>query len=476
MIKKPEVRPVKQAILACIASFILISFVTSCTRSSDSTQEVNLDPYGGWQDLKLIKTGFFHTEHDGKRWWFVSPEGQAFLSFGINHYHEGWWTQEYNLNHWLETFGAQQAGDTKWNEGFRKAAGADLSRLGINTLGWHTDAPMLTDKPEGALVPYLRSYKPIVLDHYRHPGAEAFVDVFAPEFKDLCEETAQRVAGPYVNDKMLLGYCMSDCPIFTDRDINDMGASTSWSRVLRNLGTDAPGKKAYVQIMSERYPDILSFNKIYGNEFTSWDELLKAENWRPNQAPANPEEEADNLIFTLACVDRYYSIAEAAIRKVDPNHLFFGDKLNGNTDNLEQIVEIAARYVDVIVYQYYGPLSGQESLLDGVAPRVDVPFVNGDIGFSVAGGNMPAPYGPNALDQAERAAWLLESCLGCFARPEFIGWHMCGIIDTWKTMPGKEQNQHQGLMTIKGAFYPEMEKGVKEISTEMYHIAAGGDY
>jgi hypothetical protein len=111
-------------------------------------------------------------------------------------------------------------------------------------------------------------------------------------------------------------------------------------------------------------------------------------------------------------------------------------------------------------------------LLDKLVPKVNLPFVNGDIGFSVPYETMPNPHGPHAKDQAERAAWLVESCNGCFARPEFIGWHMCGIIDTWKTMPGKEQAQHQGLMTAAGKFYPEMEEAVKRISSDMYQIAS----
>lgn len=452
--------------------FIFVLGISSCVTKSSSSREMMLDPYGGWKEIQLSKTGFFHTEHDGKRWWFVTPNGHVFLSFGINHYHEGWWMQDYNLDYWLDTFGAQHPGDATWKEGFRKVAGADMNRLGINTLGMHTDAQMLTDLPEGAVVPYLRSYKPIVLDHYRHPGRDAFADVFAPEFEELCELTAQKVAGPYVNDSMLLGYCMSDCPIFTEMDIRAMGGTTSWSRILRNLGASAHGKKAYVQLIRERYPDVSAFNNVYNTGFSSWDDLLKAENWRPDKAPENPDEQADNLAFTLACVDRYYSVSEAALRKVDPNHMFLGDKLNGNTDNLELLVEVAARYVDVIVYQFYGSFSEQESLLDRVVPKVNLPFVNGDIGFSVSYEMMPAPHGPHANDQAERAAWLIESCKGCFARPEFIGWHMCGIIDTWKTMPGKEQAQHQGLMTVHGEFYPEMEEAVIEISSDMYQLAA----
>jgi hypothetical protein len=437
---------------------------------ADNRDAVELDKFGGWTGKKFEATGFFRVEKD-TRWWFVTPEGNAFLSFGINHYHAGWWDQDYNRKYWNKVFGAENVNDEKWGTGFRKAAINDLSRLGINTLGWHTDAPTLTDKPYEAVVPYLRSYKPIVLDHYRHPTTEAFVDVFSPDFVTLCEETAQTVAAPYVNDPMLLGYCMSDCPIFTDSDIQMMGSPTSWSRILRNLGADAPAKQAYVATMKEQYEDIELFNKSYNTSFSSWNDLAEAKDWRPNHPPANENEKRDNLAFTLRCVDKYYSVSKSALSKVDPNHLFLGDKLNGNTDNLEQILEVAAKYVDVMVYQFYGPLAYQEALLDTLVPKVNVPFMNGDIGFSSPSEMIPNPYGPHAKDQAQRADWLAESVLACFDRPEFIGWHMCGIIDTWKTMPTKETDQHQGLMTVTGAFYPEMEEAVKKISSEMYQIA-----
>ena len=249
--------------------------------------KIDFDSYGGWKGKKLTKTGFFHTENDGKRWWFVTPEGNAFLSLGINHYHAGWWMQDYNQEYWNKTFGANKAGNEQWMKGFRKVASADVKRLGINTLGWHTDAPSLTDQPNGAVVPYLRSYKPIVLDHYRHPKAESFVDVFTPEFEELCDRKAREVATPYVNDPMLLGYCMSDCPIFTDNDISSMGGSTSWSRILRNLGADAPGKQEYVKFIKKRYIDITAFNKVYNTDFSAWNDLVEAENWRPNTPPVN---------------------------------------------------------------------------------------------------------------------------------------------------------------------------------------------
>ena len=50
---------------------------------------------------------------------------------------------------------------------------------------------------------------------------------------------------------------------------------------------------------------------------------------------------------------------------------------------------------------------------------------------------------------------------------------MCGMIDTADTMPGKQKNQHQGLMTTRGEFYPEMETMVRDISDRLYAIATG---
>ena len=44
-------------------------------------------------------------------------------------------------------------------------------------------------------------------------------------------------------------------------------------------------------------------------------------------------------------------------------------------------------------------------------------------------------------------------------------------IDTWNTMLTKEEFQHQGLMTIDGKFYPEMELAIQSISSELYFLA-----
>ena len=58
-----------------------------------------LDRFGGWTGRKFGATGFFRVEKDD-RWWLVTPEGNAFLSFGINHLSPDFWRQDYNRDVW----------------------------------------------------------------------------------------------------------------------------------------------------------------------------------------------------------------------------------------------------------------------------------------------------------------------------------------------------------------------------------------
>lgn len=424
------------------------------------------DKYGGWKGKKFKATGFFRVEKDD-RWWLVTPEGNAFISFGINHYHQGWWAADYNRDFWLKKFGAEQVGDENWDKGFQKMALADMEMLGLNTLGVHTNAPSLTEPPLGPVMPYVRRYEPIILSHYKNPK---HIDIFEPTFEKQCEDAAIKMAGPYMNDPMILGYCMSDLPSMTDADA-EIYKSTTWPRELRNNGANSAGKKVWVDTIQKRYSDISGFNSVYNTNFSNWDELLKAENWRPSKAAQNTKEDADNIAFLKKCVDRYYSVAEAALRKVDNNHLFFGDKLFAETNSLEIIIDVTSKYTDLVCYQSYARWKDQEALLNRLVSKIDLPFLNGDSNYATPTNMLPNPYGRHAKNHAERSEWMREFCEGAFPRKEFVGWHLCGIIDTWKTMPTKEIYQQQGIMSVTGEVYPDEAEVVKDISAKLYDLA-----
>jgi hypothetical protein len=151
--------------------------------------------------------------------------------------------------------------------------------------------------------------------------------------------------------------------------------------------------------------------------------------------------------------------------------MFFGDKINGNTDSMDTILPVTQKYTDVIMYQQYAKYEIQKVKLDRWSKRVDRPFLNGDSGYSHVVEDMPWPFGPIAGTEEIRAQWTKEFMEQAFARPDFVGWHNCGLIDTINKFPKKQDRQHSGLMNIYGEPYRLVMDCMKKFSEDMYRIA-----
>ena len=274
-----------------------------------------LDRFGGWTGMRFESTGFFRLERK-ERWWLVTPEGNAYLSLGLNHADPGLMLQSYNRSHWLKAFDAEGPRDERFLAGFRKRVMDDVARFGFNSFGCHTQAVRYW-KP--VPIPYIATFKCVDIDHWRTPRDEDFLDVYAPEFESHCEKRASEAElAQLAKDPFLLGYAFTDCPILTELDAAPRqvvvygapraGVST-WPRVLRNLPESAPGKQAYVRLMKARYgDDIESFNEAYGVAFGGFDALAQAAKWRPVADARCAGEARDNQAFLASILDKYYSV------------------------------------------------------------------------------------------------------------------------------------------------------------------------
>lgn len=438
-----------------------------------------LDRFGGWTGKRFEATGFFHTEKD-KRWWLVTPEGNAFLSFGVNHLHAYWWQQDYNRAAWQKRLGV----DDLYSQVFTPALKAwflqTCRQYGFNTVGVHTDLPIV-NQPQPSM-PYMQPIDFIDIPHWKTEVSDSnFKDVFSGEFTAHCDQLAKDVAAPARDDPFLLGYAMTDCPLLTEEDCRERPdviggavreARIGWPRRLRNLPANAPGKQAYVQTVHGLYRGQISdFNATYSTYFDSFAALETARNWRPQTDLSNGNETRDNVEFLKKVVAKYYQTARDAIHRYDPNHLFVGDKLNGNTDSLDTVLPITSQFTDVVLYQMYGQYAVQKPGLDRWSKITDQPIINGDASFTMITENMPRPYGPVADNLEQRAEWTAEFFRRAFARPEFVGWHYCGLIDAPNLIPHKQDRQHSGLLNGNGEPYPLLKNLLKACTNEMYKIA-----
>ena len=441
------------------------------------------DIYGGWEGKKFNATGYFRLEKD-ERWWLVSPEGNAFLSFGINHLHTDWWHQSYNSEVWANRFNLSD-GYTfeEFRLGLRNWFHEECDRVGFNTASVHTDLTTLNTPV--SIMPYVRPIHFVDIPHWKDEIPDTnFVDVFSEEYAQHCDRMAKEFAGPLKDDPFLLAYTMTDCPLFTEEDCRERDdviggdrrkSRIGWPRRLRNFGADAPGKQTYVIKMRELYKDeINEFNNTYGTTFGSFYELAEAREWRPGTDLSNGFETRDNIEFLKIIVAKYYEIARDSIYRYDPNHMFFGDKLNANTDTVDTVLPVTEKYTDLVMYQMYAKYEVQESKLDRWAKVTKKPFINGDSSYSVPTEYMPRPYGPHADDQEQRAQWTKEFFEKAFARPDFVGWHYCGLIDAPNMMKGRLGRQHAGILNTDGIPYQPIYKVLTELSEKLYELAIRG--
>jgi hypothetical protein len=435
--------------------------------------------YGGLTALTFEATGYFRLEKTD-RWWFVTPDGHAFLSLGVNHVEPRLMRRPYNAAHWLQSLGLDaHVDDRRFLHHVQGRVQDDMRVFGFNTLGCHSPMHYYAQ----SFAPYVYRLRFVDICHWLTPAEEDFLDVFSADFETLCDQKAQAEAAPLKDDPYLLGYSFTDCPILTEVDAAERGvmiygaprrATATWPRVLRNLGADASGKRAYIALVRELYADdIRGFNQAYGTTFASFDALARARDWRPAVERRNVHEARDNARFLEQIVDRYYAVAVGAVRRHDPHHLVFGDKLNGNTGVPDGVMDVIAPHVDALFYQFYGYYGIQHPVLNNWSQRTGTPLLNGDSSYAVPEEMMPCPLGPHCKDQAERAEVTLDFARRAFARPDFVGWHWCGWMDGWNTIPGKELRQHSGVQDPFGHRYPEMVKALSTISREMYTLAQG---
>lgn len=462
---------------------VTASGLTLCTGSSVhsvvSAAPGTADRFGGWTGKTFDATGFFRVEKDD-RWWLVTPDGNAFLSWGINHLYPDLWRQDYNRAAWQTKLGLESLNGPRFNAALRTWFLTLREQLGFNTVGVHNSLSIVNQpQPEMA---YMQPIKFVDIPHWKPEVPDGnFLDIFSPEFEQRCDRMAREIAGPRRDDPFLLGYSMTDCAMFTEEDLRERtdvigGARRpsriGWPRRLRNLGRQAPGKRAYVSTMRDLYEnEIARFNEAYETNFDSFDALASAEDWRPQTQLSNANETRDNIAFVQRCIAKYYDTARAAIRRYDPNHMFFGDKINANTDSADTVLPITSQYTDVVFYQMYGRYEVQQPGLDRWSKVAGKPIINGDSAFTMVTDVMPRPYGPVADDLQQRADWTAEFFEQAFSRPDFVGWHYCGLIDASNLVPRKQNRQHSGLLDGYGEPYPGLERVLKTCAEEIYGIA-----
>ncbi|MHC4787856.1 MAG: hypothetical protein ACYS8K_01430, partial [Planctomycetota bacterium] len=295
----------------------------------------HLDPWGGWVERPFEATGFFRPEHDGRRWWLVTPDGHAFYSAGVDGvrpssaanteanedlftdlperdgpFAECWgqWrgarrTQfdglRYNL---MRMFG------DGWFENWCELCRRRMAAWGFNTVAnWsHAEFYRFARLPYvWQLTGFPTTQKLIFRD---------FPDVFSDEYLRNSRRFARQLK-PLADDRCQIGYFLRNEPKWAFGDHNMVEQMLIQDRQFAC-------RDRFVEWLQGRYGDVVALNAAWQADFA--DLAAVAARALPPEWLRSRAAHSDMREFNRILIDRYVRVPSEQCRGVDPNHLNLG--------------------------------------------------------------------------------------------------------------------------------------------------------
>lgn len=399
--------------------------------SREPRQSVSYDRYGGMRDVQGARTGYFHSQKIGNRWWLVSPDGHGFISKGVNNVvfsgdvapALGYSTVERNNRQRYRRV-----------EEWAKVTAEQLRGWGFNTVGAWSSGEL-----EAQNIGYC-----LILDCSETSEPDVwqqglFPDVYSRQFLDDVDKIAARECGRRSSDPWLVGY-------FTDNELHWGPDWRSEDSVLE-LYLKMPARTAGYQRAQE-------FLKLRGR----------------SPETATPRDSAD---FLRAAAAEYFGVCRDAIRRYDRNHLILGCRLGGAVPGA--VLDACGKYVDVVSVNSYGAKAPLKWLQRATA-ITGKPSMVTEFSFRAKDSGLPNNRGAGALvaTQQDRSRGFAQYALGLSSAPSCVGFHWFQYWDQPREGRFDGEDSNVGIVRTDGTPWSGLTQRMKEVNLTVDAAAAHG--
>jgi len=181
-------------------------------------------------------------------------------------------------------------------------------------------------------------------------------------------------------------------------------------------------KRAWVDFLRGRYPDISALNAAWGTSFGAFDSLLTNTDRPPTTWPAR----ADASAFLEQFADRYFRLVAEATRRHDPKHLLLGVRHAQSAP--PEVIRAESRYDDVVSATIYGLHPNQP--VENGSRDTDKPWLAGEFHFQAEDAGLPFRQVEGIFTtQAQRGEAYQDYVADAFGLDGFIGAHWFEYID-----------------------------------------------
>ena len=371
------------------------------------------DRYGGRPETATKATGFFRVDALGGRWWFVTPDGHAFISIGVNHFDLSALKYSDNVHIFRDRYGSSD------EQYIKKGIVEPLREWGFNTIGWTEDQVsgewMDPERPmrlcpewhyhhyKTAQMPYIYNFVFAEIEKFNFKCF--YPDVFSDDFAEWADYLARSVCVDMAEEPLLISY--ADVPL----------------------------------------PDFISGRP------RSWAEGLDL----------NKPSDLSKLKDT---VRKYFEITTQAIRRYDKNHMIFGPRFDGPSATPEWLVEIAGEFFDVLLCNWFVTADEAAHDLKRWSELTNRPALISDMGFLAPTELLRIKPGIPAFvpDQKSRGEAYVRHCRSVLPLPYVLGFHWCGFLEN--------RSRKVGLKTYMDEPYRECTSRMQDFNLNALYATA----
>ena len=450
------------------------------------------DRFGGWIDgPEFPATGRFRTTFHRGRWWFVTPDGFPFISFGMggmdiidlptianphrtqmfewlppmdgeplsDHYYpvtgvfggpfrDGWAYNFFTAN--LE----RKYGQDWLNRSHIRSIDR-MKSWGFNTIGAFSSEELWFMRRR---VPYT-AFTKINGSHHRIPMANGATmhDPYDPVFRTSLNTSLTVIAPFAAYDEYCVGWFIDNEPGWANLDGEESGRYTLVYQLLQENMAQSPAKQVLINDLRAIYGTITAFNTAWGYNLTSWEQLEAPISL--SQSNSTSLRRFDIRTFITKFAREYFSIVKQALREVDPDALYLGCRFYRST---KEVMEAAALNADVLSFNAYGDTVPLRFFYPDIA-YLQKPFMMGEFHFGATDRGMFNPGLAPAFDQKDRSRRFTMYVNSVVDNKAFIGCHWFQYID--QPLIGRMfdgENYNNGFVSIADVPYPELVSAAKE--------------
>ena len=258
----------------------LVFFLLFISSVAHAAEDFPKDRFGGRADIQIEATGFFRTQQVDGRWWYVTPEGHPFLSFGVNVLNPVGDVEQGTGRHpYQENVQAKYGSVEGWKDATRKR----YAEWGLNTIGNWSGEEFRKELPYTFELGVAGGW-----------GPGQVPDFFDPKVQAGIRERASRV-GAYRDDPMLIGYYLD----------NELPWGKDWHLYpdlfpgYVAMPAEAPGKQALVEFFQERCRDFAAFSTAWKSDAADWAGLAAVRRLEP-KAVEKAKADMDEFVYRVA--------------------------------------------------------------------------------------------------------------------------------------------------------------------------------